>query len=73
MAEETRLEPAAVRALADAADLRLDDERLGVLAPHLSGWLTAANELSRLMSRPEHQAVLPATVFTHPATEGAEE
>ena len=61
-----------VRALARAAALPLDDARLPGLAALLGGWLPAANELSQAMSAPEHQAVLPVTVFGQPPTDPTE-
>lgn len=61
-----------VRSLARAAALPLDDDRLPALAALLGGWLPAANELSRAMSGPEHQDVLPVTVFGQPPTDATE-
>ncbi|WP_426241616.1 hypothetical protein [Nocardioides sp. LHG3406-4] len=61
-----------VRALADAADLPLGDDRLAPMAELLSAWLPAANELSRKMSQPEHDRLMPITVFTQPHTDGQE-
>ena len=72
MADETRLDEAAVRALAYAADLPLPAEREALVAEQLSGWLTAANELNRKMAGADHWMVTPITVFTHPAPEGDE-
>jgi hypothetical protein len=60
------------RALARAAGLPLEDERLPAVAALLGTWLQAANELSRTMSAAEHLAVMPATVFTHPAPDVTE-
>jgi hypothetical protein len=68
MADEITLSPGDVRTLARSAGLDLADGRAELLAPQLSVWLTAAGELNALMSRPEHQTVVPATVFTHPST-----
>jgi hypothetical protein len=62
-----------VRALADAAELPLDEERLSLIAPQLGAWLEAANELSRKLAAGEHQAMLPITIFRHPGQEGSEE
>jgi hypothetical protein len=62
-----------VRALCEAADLPLGDERLSLLAPALSTWVDAANELNQMLAAPEHQGVIPITVFRHPAEEGREE
>ncbi len=72
MADETRLDEAAVRALARAADLPLPSDREALVAGQLGAWLTAANELNRKMAAEEHWAVIPITVFTHPAREGDE-
>jgi len=68
MPDETRLDATAVRALANAADLPLPAGREVLVAEQLSAWLTAANELNRKMAAPEHLAVTPITVFTHPTT-----
>jgi hypothetical protein len=57
--------PETVRALAAIADLPLAKGRAEVVAELLAEWLPAATELSRKMSAPEHQTLLPATVFTH--------
>jgi hypothetical protein len=73
LTERTEIDEQAVRALAVAADLPLPPERLGLVADQLAEWLTAANELSRKMSAPEHQTVMPATVFTHLDPLGGEE
>lgn len=56
---------ATVVTLADVADLPLADGRAEVVAALLVEWLPAANELSRKMSAPEYQSLLPATVFAH--------
>lgn len=72
MADETRLDEADVRALALAADLKLPAGREALVAEQLGAWLTAANELNRKMAAPEHQAITPITVFTHPTPEGEE-
>jgi hypothetical protein len=64
--ERTEVTEATVRALADLAGLPLAQGREALLAPHLSDWLTAANELNRNMSKPEYLTVMPATIFTHP-------
>lgn len=60
------------RGLARAAGLPLDEERLPAVAELLGTWLEAANELSRTMSAPQHLAVMPATVFTHPVPDATE-
>jgi hypothetical protein len=57
-----------VRVLAKAADLPIPDDRLQLVATQLGEWLTAANELNRKMSAPEHLTVTPITVFVAPAT-----
>ncbi len=71
MSDETQLDPAAVEILAHAADLPLARGRAEEIAPVLSGWLTAANELNRKMSDHAHRALAPATTFTQPADRGA--
>ena len=73
MSDETRLDEAAVRALADAADLPLPAGREALVAEQLSTWLTAANELNRKMAAPEHLGVAPITVFTHPTAREGED
>ena len=62
-----------VKALCNAADLQLGEERLSLIAPQLSSWLEAANELSRKLAAAEHETVLPAVGFRHPAQEAREE
>jgi hypothetical protein len=62
-----------VKALSEAADLPLGEERLEVIAPQLTAWLEAANDLNRALAAPEHQTVMPITVFRHPPQEGREE
>jgi hypothetical protein len=57
---------AQVRMLAAVAGLPLAVGREKLLAPTLSAWLAGANELNRMMSAPEHRAVTPIVVFTHP-------
>ena len=57
---------AQVRMLAAVAGLPLAAGRERLLAPTLSAWLAGANELNRTMSAPEHRAVTPIVVFTHP-------
>jgi len=54
-------------ALAAAAGLPLEPGRAAIAGALLDAWLAPANELSRKMSAPEHMALLPATVFTHPS------
>jgi hypothetical protein len=58
-----------VHQLASAADLRLADVRLALIAPQLEEWLTAANELSRALAAEEHRELTPITAFHHPTTE----
>jgi hypothetical protein len=62
------LDAEGVRVLAEAAQLPIPDDRLPLVARQLGEWLTAANELNRKMSAPEHQTVTPITVFVAPAT-----
>jgi len=62
-----------VKALSEAANLPLSEQRLGLVAPLLSTWLEAANELSRTMAAPEHSGVVPITILRHPRPEGREE
>jgi hypothetical protein len=57
---------AQVRTLATVAGLPLALGRERLLAPTLSAWLASANELNRTMSAPEHRAVTPIVVLTHP-------
>jgi hypothetical protein len=63
----------AVRKLCEAADLDVGEERLALIAPQLSAWLDAANELNRKLASPEHRVVQPIAVFRHPPTEGSDE
>jgi hypothetical protein len=56
-----------VRVLAKAAELPIPDHRLRLVATQLGEWLTAANELNRKMSAPEHLTATPITVFQAPA------
>jgi hypothetical protein len=62
---------ARVRLLARYAALPLPPQREALVAAILDAWVPAANELSRKMSAPEHQSLLPVTVLTHPG-EGEE-
>jgi hypothetical protein len=66
MNERTEVSETSVRTLADLAGLPLEEGREALLAPQLSDWLTAANELNREMSKPEYLSIMPSTVFTHP-------
>jgi hypothetical protein len=62
---------ATVRTLADLAALPLAAGRERAVMEVLQAWLPDANALSAKMSDPAHQALVPATVFTHPdAAEG---
>lgn len=58
-------ERADVAALARCAALNLSAERLAAVEAILSVWIPAANALSRKMSEPTHQALMPVTAFTH--------
>jgi hypothetical protein len=58
-------QPVDVAALARCAALNLSAERLAAVEAILSAWIPAANELSRKMSEPAHQSLLPVTTFTH--------
>lgn len=62
-----------VKALSEAADLPLGEERLSLIAPRFAGWLVVANELSRTLAAAEHQTVLPITGFRQGTQEGREE
>jgi hypothetical protein len=70
MSDETQLDPAAIEVLGRAADLPLARGRAELIAPQLSDWLTAANELNRKMSDHARRAISPAAVFTHPSDRG---
>lgn len=72
MTEQAPCDEEGVRALARAADLPLDDNRVPEVAELLGTWLTAANELSRTMSEAAHLSLMPATVFVHPTAEPTE-
>lgn len=69
MIERIEVGEATVRTLADLAGLPLGEGREGLLAPQLSEWLTAANELNRKMSEPKYWTITPATVFVHPSAQ----
>lgn len=69
MTERTEVSGPTVRALAELAGLPLGEGREALLAPQLSDWLSAANELSRKMSEPEYWTIKPATIFTHPSAQ----
>ena len=53
--------------LAATAELPLSAERAAISGALLAAWLPAANELSCKMRAIEHTALLPVTVFAHPA------
>ena len=55
----------AIALLAAHASLSLSPDRLAAVESVLAAWLPAANELSRKMSAPVHQALMPVTVFAH--------
>lgn len=69
MSKRTEVSEADVRALAALAALPLAAGREAQLAPQLSEWLTAANELSAKMAAAENWEIAPATVFRHPGRE----
>lgn len=54
-----------VAALARCAALDLSPQRRAAVEAILSGWIPAANELSRKMSDPAHQSLMPVIGFTH--------
>lgn len=66
MSTHTPVTPELVAQLGHFAALPLSKERLSVIAPLLDAWLKDANQLSEKMSAAPHQALVPATVFTHP-------
>jgi len=72
MAEGSPVNEETVRALARAAALPIADERMAAVAALLGDWLAAANDLSRIMSAPEHRQTAPITVFAHPPTDTKE-
>ncbi|GAC1536422.1 MAG: hypothetical protein NVS2B4_16770 [Ramlibacter sp.] len=51
------------------AGLPLPPQRSLLAAQLLASWLPAPNALSRKMSEPQYAALLPATVFVHPAAD----
>lgn len=65
MTERIEVSAETTRLLAKLAGLPLAEGREALLAPQLGEWLTAANELNRKMSEPEHRLVTPATIFVH--------
>lgn len=64
--------PHFVTTLARFADLPLAEARCEAVCAVLESWIGDANALSLKMSAPEHQALVPATVFTHPAVSNEE-
>lgn len=72
MTEDAMLDEGAVRALAKAAALPLPEDRVAAVTQLLQDWLPAASELSRIMSAPEHRAIVPITVFAHPTADPTE-
>lgn len=55
-----------VRQFARVAAFQLSQQREPAVSAILSAWLEGATELSRKMSAPEYQTLLPATTFSHP-------
>lgn len=72
MIEDAMLDESGVRALAKAAALPLADDRVPAVTQLLQDWFPAASELSRIMSAPEHLAIMPITVFAHPPADPTE-
>jgi len=66
------IDAAVVRQLAGYAGLPLAAGREQVIAPTLDAWVADANALSLKMSAEEHQALTPATGFSHPAPDDGE-
>ena len=58
--------------LAAYAALPLQPDRQANVAAILSAWIPNANALSTKMSAAQYQNLIPATLFTHPATPEAE-
>lgn len=52
-------------ALARCAALSLGPERLAAVEAVLSAWIPAAHALSRKMSDPAYQSLMPVTAFVH--------
>jgi len=57
--------PLDVAALARCAALALSPGRIAAVDAVLSAWIPAANELSRKMSDPACQALMPIVAFAH--------
>ena len=64
--------PHVVETLAQFADLPLTEARREAVRAVLASWISDANALSLKMSAAEYQALVPATVFTHPAVANEE-
>jgi hypothetical protein len=63
---------AQLRALAAAAGLTIPAEREAQVDSVLQAWLVDANALSCKMGEAQFQALVPATVFSHPPTDDEE-
>ena len=64
--------PELVAQLGHYSALPLSKERLAMVAPLLDVWLKDANQLSEKMAAIEYQALVPATVFSHPGNHEGE-
>lgn len=73
MASDPGYDPQTMALLAAHADLPLAPERMAAVAAILDIWVRDANALSHRMSDPALQALMPATVFAHPAQPGEED
>lgn len=73
MSTKPLLTPAQVRELARYADLPLAPGREDIILPTLAAWIEDANALSRKMSAALYQDLVPATVFTCPSHDDAEQ
>ena len=73
MASDPVYDPQNMALLAAHAGLPLAPERAAAVAAILDVWGRDANALSRRMSDPALQALMPATVFVHPAESGEED
>lgn len=73
MSTKPLLTPAQVRELALYADLPLAPGREHAITPILAAWIDDANALSRKMSAAQYQDLVPATVFTHPSHDDADQ
>ncbi|GAC1534298.1 MAG: hypothetical protein NVS2B4_14620 [Ramlibacter sp.] len=72
MKEDPATGAAEAAMLAAHAALPLTADRLAAVAAVLAAWLPDADALSRKMSAPAYQALMPITVFAH-AHESAED